>query len=541
MEKVKKNTKILKKNENSSEKIENFENFSNLTNERTEDKLEKNLTRKIKINDNLKIYLISLLISFVVLLFGSNNSFLYGFNDCIDLNWFITMGQGLIDGKIPYRDLFEQKGPLLFFIFAPIALCKNPYIIVWFIEIVCFSIFLYYSYKIANRFLNKTYSYIAIIILPVIIVTSRFFYMPGGAVEEYSLPIIAYFLNCMFEYVVDKKQFTLARSFIIGILVGVMLWIKYMLLLIPVAMLVVFFIYSIKRKEWPKLIYSMLMMILGVLCVSAPIFIYYGVNGALDDMFSVYLIDNLTAYSNANSNFGIDEELTTYAIVLMVISVLINVAIILFGAIKYIKEYKKESIWLFCMMGVAALIQAFIKLYLHYFLPFEVMLIFGIVYILKPISQKEIKRKSLGLSIFITSALILTILLGNHTHKIFIKDEEYPQVYFASIIQSYNYENPTLFCYNMKDFGFYNALDISPSVYYYAQNNIAPQSLPEMYESFDETVKNAKTDFVVVFEPVYNENLELFSKYEVIAQKDYRYYKAFYECHKYSCLLLKKI
>ena len=39
MEKVKKNTKILKKNENSSEKIENFENFSNLTNEKTEDKV----------------------------------------------------------------------------------------------------------------------------------------------------------------------------------------------------------------------------------------------------------------------------------------------------------------------------------------------------------------------------------------------------------------------------------------------------------------------------------------------------------------------
>ena len=544
MEKILKKYEILnkfsEKIEKNDEKIENLKNFDEKIDNNGEI-LDSEKTKKFKINNNLKIYLISLLVSFIVLMFGSNNSFLYGFNDCIDLNWFITMGQGLLDGKIPYRDLFEQKGPLLYFVFAFIALFNNPFIVIWIIEIICFSIFLFYSYKIANRFLNSMYSYIAIVILSVLIVTSRFFYMPGGAVEEYSLPILAYFLYCMFAYVVDKKQFTLARSLIIGLLVGIMLWIKFLLLLVPIVMLVVYFVYSIKRKEYAKLIYSLLMMILGVAIVSLPILLFYGINGALDDLFYVYLINNLTAYSNASSNFGIDDEIKTYSIVLMVISVLIIVAIILFGAIKYILTYKKQSIWLICILAVSAVIQAIIKLYLHYFMPILMFLIFGIVFILKPLQNKEIKHKKLWTTIFALSMIVVTILFGNHTHKIFIKDEEYPQVYFAEIIRSYNYENPTLFCYNMKDYGFYNALNISPTTYYYAQNNISIESLPAMYESFDNTVKNAETDFVVVFEPVYNEKIELFTNYEVIAQKDYRYYKSFYECHEYSCLLLKKI
>ena len=34
---------------------------------------------------------------------------LYAFHDGNDVNWFLTMGRGMAQGKVPYKDLFEQK------------------------------------------------------------------------------------------------------------------------------------------------------------------------------------------------------------------------------------------------------------------------------------------------------------------------------------------------------------------------------------------------------------------------------------------------
>ena len=56
------------------------------------------------------VYGVCLLISGVLfVLFGLNSPVLYEFNPYTDYQWFMTMGNGLVHGKIPYRDLFEQK------------------------------------------------------------------------------------------------------------------------------------------------------------------------------------------------------------------------------------------------------------------------------------------------------------------------------------------------------------------------------------------------------------------------------------------------
>ena len=36
----------------------------------------------------------------------------------VDGNAFFTMGKGMFNGKVPYKDLFEQKGPLLYLIYG---------------------------------------------------------------------------------------------------------------------------------------------------------------------------------------------------------------------------------------------------------------------------------------------------------------------------------------------------------------------------------------------------------------------------------------
>lgn len=63
-------------------------------------------------------YLILLCFAFFTLLFFTKSSPLFYLNDWVDSNAYFTVGKGIIHGLIPYRDLFEQKGPLLYFIHA---------------------------------------------------------------------------------------------------------------------------------------------------------------------------------------------------------------------------------------------------------------------------------------------------------------------------------------------------------------------------------------------------------------------------------------
>ena len=44
----------------------------------------------------------------------SKSSPLYPLNDWVDANCFLTTGKALLSGQVLYRDVYEQKGPLLY-------------------------------------------------------------------------------------------------------------------------------------------------------------------------------------------------------------------------------------------------------------------------------------------------------------------------------------------------------------------------------------------------------------------------------------------
>ena len=70
-----------------------------------------------KKNEKLLVIFFCFLLSFLLLMLCSKCSFLYPFNGWDDFNSFYTVGNSWAKGLIPYRDLFEQKGPLLYLIF----------------------------------------------------------------------------------------------------------------------------------------------------------------------------------------------------------------------------------------------------------------------------------------------------------------------------------------------------------------------------------------------------------------------------------------
>ncbi len=115
-------------------------------------------------------------ISFIVLSFTSNNSFLYCANEWVDVNAFFTVGKSMMNGIIPYKDIFEQKGPLVYFIYGIAYLINNTsYIGVFIIEIITMTITLIFANKCIKLFLDKKWGFIILPIFTMLICTSGSF------------------------------------------------------------------------------------------------------------------------------------------------------------------------------------------------------------------------------------------------------------------------------------------------------------------------------------------------------------------------------
>ena len=114
---------------------------------------------------------------FLSLLFiglASKSSPLYPMNDWVDVNCFFTVGRGILDGLVPYRDLYEQKGPVLYFVYALISLfSRDSYWGVFLLEVVTFGLFLYFSGKLGQLYTGKSKAiYLVVAILAAAVVTS---------------------------------------------------------------------------------------------------------------------------------------------------------------------------------------------------------------------------------------------------------------------------------------------------------------------------------------------------------------------------------
>ena len=89
---------------------------------------------KRKTSADIITFLYAVITAAVVLLICSKSSPLYPLNDWVDANTFLTIGRGSLHGKVPYRDLYEQKGPVLYFIHTLAAwISEDSFLGVWLI------------------------------------------------------------------------------------------------------------------------------------------------------------------------------------------------------------------------------------------------------------------------------------------------------------------------------------------------------------------------------------------------------------------------
>jgi len=281
------------------------------------------MPKRLSVQKNGIEYIAIIISALIVAMLCSRSSFLYALNLWDDVNSYFTMGKSMMHGVVPYRDLFDQKGILLYFMYGVGYLIDNTgFFGVFIIEVVFAISFLIAMYKFVltvtglyaakskpsnetNTDICKIIALVISIITTALIYTSRAFYW-GGSAEEFMLPVLMWGLYYLCSYFLNEFPNPMSRGkiFIGGVLAGMILHIKFNSLgfYFGFAMMVAVSIFLDNGSHdfgsrLIRIIKAALLFLSGMLVVTLPFLIYFLVNHAIYDWFHVYIYLNVFAYS----------------------------------------------------------------------------------------------------------------------------------------------------------------------------------------------------------------------------------------------------
>ena len=458
---------------------------------------------KIKINNtekNICMLLMAMIFSFFSITICSKSSILYPMNDWVDANCFFTMGKALMNGKILYKEIYEQKGPLLYFMHGiPYWFSKDSFLGVYIIEVFMFGMHLFFAYKCAKLYIEQ-YN-IAILIIPVlaVIIPISEAFAHGDSVEELTICFLMYSLYSVLKAKKENRLLNIQECLLNGVCIAWSLWTKFTILGFYIGLSLYVVLWYFGEKQWKKLGNVIVCVLLGVSITTIPIIVYCYKTNSFMDMIEAYFYNNIFLYPIHLEN-GIYKGMDfIFNCVRMLKS---NISFSIFIVIGIVDMFIRKT------KGYIAIILSFFGLLVgtysggrsavYYGLIFSVYTVFGIIVLFRELifwrninKIKAVLYFPLSIVIIICSVGTSLLFTGNRYLMRYAKND-LPQYKFAQRINQV--ENATMLNYGFLDGGFYFAAGCEPINKFFCKLNIP---LEEMDEDQNRCIVEGKVDFVV--------------------------------------------
>ncbi len=265
------------------------------------------LPQRQKIAEYIGLFIISTL---HLLLFSLWTSPFYPKWYGCDASFFTLVGRGIIEGKIPYRDFFDLKGPYFFLTEALGQLFAHDRTGAFIIQVPFAFASLVLMYEIALLFVSKKKALFVLIVYLWGNITTLW---GGNTLEEFALPLS---LACM--YIVLRPLVKEHRSFdelsfttltVLGIVLGIDIFSKISVAAPVLGILAGIMYYDISRRRFKRLALVVIYALLGVAIASLPVIVFFGARGALSDMLFCLFGLGFSRGTNYYESFNLTWEM----------------------------------------------------------------------------------------------------------------------------------------------------------------------------------------------------------------------------------------
>lgn len=253
----------------------------------------KNYYSELKVNKN---YLIALFLFSVlfVLVYSTSTSFLYSYPEAGDSFVFQTIGKFWVEGSVPYRDLFDNKGPFLYAVNALGYWLTDSRVGLLFIQVPIFFLLSVITFRFLQLgFPRKQSFWLSIILL----LGLSFGYNGGNNACEYIMPLLVlspYLFYQWFQQPTESvKGHPYRYSFLYGLTIGLCLLTRASNALVVFMILAYVLVHELTKKRIMSSLLNLITAVTGCLVICLPFVLYFWTNDALDDLYDSVIVSNL--------------------------------------------------------------------------------------------------------------------------------------------------------------------------------------------------------------------------------------------------------
>lgn len=423
----------------------------------------------------------------VLLTLCSMCSPLYPLNIWADPNCLMTVGRAMKHGSVLYRDIYEQKGPLIYLIHMFAAcITEKSFFGVFLFEIAAWTATLYAACQLIARRTGEWTARAGVALFAGLVMVCRSF-VRGDSAEEFCLPFLMTALTLFFRHAEqDDGPIPLRKMFVCGILAGCVATIKYSVLGLFLGLCATQAVLCIRRGGLRMLMASAGVFLAGMLIPILPWLVYFAVNGALSDAYLAYIYNNIFLYS-AYTGVGLIQTLKTAARNNLFWAMLAAVGVIC----TLIRGRRSERIGV-ALMSACALASVFGLKVINVYYPLALCVFapLGLRAIL-PWMERHMPRVSVMQTALCAVSMAIAVFCSPNAFLRGVPLSELAQSKLAAMMEP----GATILQYSYLDEGMHLLSGTLPQEKFFARLNVAYQP---MRDALDDAVRSKRPDYVFI-------------------------------------------